>query len=142
MLQELESQFSLAQATLFAADIGPGSFTGVRVGVILAKTFAYTFDKPVAGASAFDLVSATETVVLPSKKGEYFVRHLGESPELRAEVAATTLGYGPTLQIQTPPHAGNFAAILSVLQPTTADKFVPEYLIPPSISQPKKPYAN
>ena len=55
---------SLEDAEMFAADIGPGSFTGVRGGVTLAKTFGYLYSRPVAGATSFDLISIAETVVL------------------------------------------------------------------------------
>ncbi len=41
---------------LFAACEGPGSFTGLRIGLGMAKTFAYALGRPVVG---IDAVSAT-----------------------------------------------------------------------------------
>lgn len=36
---------------------GPGSFTGVRLGVTVAKTLAYTMEKPIKVLSYFDLMN-------------------------------------------------------------------------------------
>ena len=36
---------------------GPGSFTGVRLGVTIAKTLAYTMNKPIKPISYFDLLN-------------------------------------------------------------------------------------
>lgn len=126
--------------TLFAADIGPGSFTGVRVGVMLAKTFAWAQGKPVTGADAFDLIAPDRTVVLPSKKGEFFVRLPGEPPYRDTEAPADSVGYGPEREPNVPPHAAGFARLLGRLEPSDPLTFAPAYLIEPSISIPKKAY--
>lgn len=141
MMRELE--FRLENADLFAADIGPGSFTGVRVAVTLAKTFGFQFGKQVAGATSFDLISTEWTVVLPSKKGEFFIREPGaiafRSTKLPEE---GFVGFGPGVETQTFPDAANFGRLQDRLIPCDATTFVPEYLIEPSISVPKKPYAT
>lgn len=38
----------------FAAAVGPGSFTGLRIGVCTIKGFAYAMDKPVVGIPTLD----------------------------------------------------------------------------------------
>lgn len=38
---------------------GPGSFTGVRLGVTIAKTLAYTKNKPIKACSYFDLLNSS-----------------------------------------------------------------------------------
>ena len=48
---------TLADIEAFAVGLGPGSFTGVRVGVTLAKVWAMTLDKPVAGVSSLDALA-------------------------------------------------------------------------------------
>lgn len=47
----------------FAADIGPGSFTGVRIGVCIANAFAAASGKPVAAVSSLEALAraASET---------------------------------------------------------------------------------
>ncbi len=42
---------------LIAVSIGPGSYTGLRVGVTFAKTFAVETGKPVVGVSSLDVVA-------------------------------------------------------------------------------------
>lgn len=54
---------------LFAASTGPGSFTGLRIGVVTIKGLAYSLNKPVCGISTLDsmafLVPDYEGVISP-----------------------------------------------------------------------------
>lgn len=49
-LQALD--LSMAQIDAFAVNVGPGSFTGVRIGVCAANAMAYAHKKPVIGVDA------------------------------------------------------------------------------------------
>lgn len=40
---------------------GPGSFTGIRVGVTIAKTIAYSLNKPLIALSELELLATTNT---------------------------------------------------------------------------------
>lgn len=58
-------QSSLANANLSINDIdriavadGPGSYTGVRIAVTVAKTLAFTLNKPLVGISSLQLLAA------------------------------------------------------------------------------------
>jgi len=138
-----ETGLTLEDAEMFLADVGPGSFTGVRVGVTLAKTFGYLYGRPVAGATSFDLISAEQAVVLPSKKGEFFVRIPGEQAIRQTALPETAyVGFGPPIQPETYPSAARFAALIERLTPKPAEAFLPDYLIEPSISTPKKRFAS
>ena len=132
----------LHQATLFAADLGPGSFTGVKVGVTLVKTWAFAFGVPVTGADSFDLIDPEGTVAIPSKRGEFFIRRVGfaaiRAPALPEGPFA---GYGPGIEPQAYPSAERFAPLLRHLPRLRPEELVPNHLLEPSISLPKKPYA-
>ena len=51
--QMLRTQgISLSDIDVFAAVYGPGSYTGIRIGVSAVKGFAFAGDKPCVGVSA------------------------------------------------------------------------------------------
>ena len=137
-----EHAFTLEEADGFVADIGPGSFTGVRVGVTLAKVLAWSHSKQAAGLSSFDLIDSVNAVFVPSKKAEWFVRIAGEEP-FRTErpLELGTTGYGSGIVDPTYPSASGFASRLDALEWVSPEQLVPLYLIEPSISQPKAAYA-
>ena len=124
----------LCEIGTFAADLGPGSFTGVRVGIVLAKTLAWQGGKACAGADAFDLVDPLAPVALPSRKGEWFVRTPGRPVERTREEP-------PEIAV---PLARGFANLAAhgLLRTFTPYGLVPAYLLEPSISKPKRDYGR
>jgi tRNA threonylcarbamoyladenosine biosynthesis protein TsaB len=56
LLQELS--LKLDQFDLFAVAAGPGSFTGLRVGLTAAKGWAEVYKKPVVGISGLEAIAA------------------------------------------------------------------------------------
>lgn len=54
--------FDLSDVDFFCAVVGPGSFTGIRIGVSTIKAFADAFKKPVLSVTAFDVLSYNESV--------------------------------------------------------------------------------
>jgi tRNA threonylcarbamoyladenosine biosynthesis protein TsaB len=56
---------TLPQVDAFAVDVGPGSFTGLKIGVMLAKTWAHALDKPLVAVSAFEACAALAPKSLP-----------------------------------------------------------------------------
>ncbi len=61
--QAVERVLSAAGATLadldgFAIDIGPGSFTGLRIGLAFVKALAFCHRKPVIGVPSLDVLAA------------------------------------------------------------------------------------
>jgi len=133
----------VALGTRFCADIGPGSFTGVRVGVILAKTFGFTNRALVAGTDAFDLISVDGASAIPSRKGEWFVREPGSPPKRTSEVPGSIPGYGwPDDRPQHYPRAAAFLPLLERIVWQDPAAFRPDYLIEPSISTPNHPLSR
>lgn len=52
-----DAGLDLASIDAFAVGIGPGSFTGVRLGVMTAKTWANVLGKPIVGVNALDALA-------------------------------------------------------------------------------------
>ena len=50
-------KWSLSDVALIAISIGPGSFTGLRVGVITAKTIAYAIGAEVVAVPTLDVLA-------------------------------------------------------------------------------------
>jgi tRNA threonylcarbamoyl adenosine modification protein YeaZ len=134
----------LSDADLFVADVGPGSFIGVRVSVTLAKTLAFAVGAKAAGVSSFDLIACGGDAVVPSKRGEYFVRRKGKEPERTNELpnGESFKGYGAAMEETVHPDAVRAASLLRVLIPIRPEELTPQYLIEPSISTPKRPYTT
>ena len=53
--------FDLKDVDFFCAVVGPGSFTGIRIGVAAIKGFADAYDKPVLSVTSFDALSYNES---------------------------------------------------------------------------------
>lgn len=52
-----ESNLKLEDIDLFACDKGPGSFTGIRIGIATIKAFSDTFSKPIIGISSLEALT-------------------------------------------------------------------------------------
>lgn len=47
----------VADIDLYAVALGPGSFTGLRIGAATVKSFAHLFDKPIVGISSLEALA-------------------------------------------------------------------------------------
>ena len=80
MIQELFESAHLTMKDLagVAVAVGPGSFTGVRIGIATARAIAMALDIPVYGVTNFEAYSYSllkpVTVVLDSKRDDYFIQ--------------------------------------------------------------------
>jgi tRNA threonylcarbamoyladenosine biosynthesis protein TsaB len=81
-LDKLLSQTNtkLAQIDLFAVAAGPGSFTGLRIGIATVKALAATLDRPCAAVPTLQAVAlsggpaAASIALLPAGRGEVFAQ--------------------------------------------------------------------
>ena len=85
MVQELmgEAGIGFSDLGLIVTTIGPGSFTGLRIGMSTAKTFALALSLPIQGVTTFDVMvrsCAKEDdrngyfVLLETKRADYYTQ--------------------------------------------------------------------
>ncbi len=93
ILHEIES--ALAEAGVergaverLAVGTGPGSYTGLRMGLITARTLAFALGVPAAGVSTLDALAAGSpgaTPVIDARRGEIFTLQDGQPSVLAPE---------------------------------------------------------
>ena len=91
LLKELS--LGLEEFDLFAVAAGPGSFTGLRVGLAAVKGWAEVYRKPIAAVSGLEAIAAQShsrsywvVPVLDAHRGQVYFgtyRHVGEPGETR-----------------------------------------------------------
>lgn len=90
------SGLTLSEMDGFAVGRGPGSFTGLRIGISTIKALAVAMGKPVAGVSNLDALAMQAAVspnmicpLMDARKGEvYFSRYRFENGNLQKIVPA------------------------------------------------------
>lgn len=110
-----------------AVGIGPGSFTGLRVGLACAKSLAYARKLPIAGASSLRALAGPGLVcaALEARKGELFIALYRDGRELWPEqvVRAADLpdklrSLGEAVAVAGPGRAPSAAAIARLCLPS------------------------
>ena len=122
---------------------GPGSFTGIRLGIAYTKGIAMGLNVPVVGISAFDLYLAQTPdafVAIDSGRGDFFVAAANLSPQImeideletKQMEWPRTVGHKPfDLQLGT-------AVVQKILESGKLEPVVPMYLRPSYAEQNKK----
>jgi tRNA threonylcarbamoyladenosine biosynthesis protein TsaB len=82
-----QARISISDIGAIGVDIGPGLFTGMRVGIATAKVMAQALDIPIVGISSLDLLafplrhtSKVIASVIDARKGEVFYAFYLPSP--------------------------------------------------------------
>lgn len=74
-----QSGITMADLDCVAVNIGPGSFTGVRIGVSAARGFALALGRPAMGVSAFDALASEVAISQPGQPALVLLEaHRGE----------------------------------------------------------------
>ena len=81
-----EIDLSPSECDFFAAVTGPGSFTGIRIGISTVKGFATALDKPFVSITSFDLIAYNVEdenfyTVIDAAHGAYYVCGYGKGRE-------------------------------------------------------------
>jgi len=94
-----QADFGLDELGLIAVDVGPGLFTGMRVGLATAKALAFALRVPMIGISSLDLLAFpcrhADRVVVPvidARKGEVFYAMYRQVPGGVQQVVAPRVG--------------------------------------------------
>jgi tRNA threonylcarbamoyladenosine biosynthesis protein TsaB len=83
-----EASAEPAELEGIAVGTGPGSFTGIRMGLVTARTLSFTLDAPVAGVStlaALERGTPGSSPVIDGRRGEVFTLVAGSPACVRAE---------------------------------------------------------
>ncbi len=78
-----ESGIERTAIELFAVTRGPGSFTGVRIGLATVQGLALALDRPVCAMSTHEAIAGERsiTIVDDAGRGELYVSRFGANPE-------------------------------------------------------------
>jgi tRNA threonylcarbamoyladenosine biosynthesis protein TsaB len=94
-----QADVELAELGVIAVDVGPGLFTGMRVGLASAKALAQALRIPMIGISSLDLLAFpwrhTDRVVVPvidARKGEIFWAAYRQVPGGLQQVSPPSVG--------------------------------------------------
>lgn len=79
------SGFSINEVDCVFAVVGPGSFTGIRIGVCTAESIAFGIDKPTCSLTVFDGFGYDGLCVIPSRRGYCYYSQNGEFGEKSVE---------------------------------------------------------
>lgn len=109
LMRAIDELFSAIEPTiedvdLFAIGVGPGSFTGLRIGVSTVKGLAWSLDKPVVGVSTLRALAMNITEVgalicpvLDARKKELYAALYRSKAEAETEVVMGDRAMAPAV---------------------------------------------
>jgi tRNA threonylcarbamoyladenosine biosynthesis protein TsaB len=144
-----ETGWGLEQIDLWAVSTGPGSFTGVRIGLATVKGLAWVTQKPVIGVSTLEVLawSVTPTPylicpILDARRQEVYYAFYRSTPA------------GSVLMVREPGHLKPLALVQEIQEPVVflgngvrryqeilRDRLGPRALLPDVWSHPRSGFA-
>lgn len=106
-----EAGVRLAEVEAFAVSIGPGSFTGLRIGLATLKAFALSDARPVAAVSTLAALCASAAsparegpvaALLDARRGAYYAACVSRAGQARADLLADCVLTPPELAARLP----------------------------------------
>jgi len=100
-----QANVTLKSIDRFAVTTGPGTFTGVRIGLSAARGFALAAKKPLIGINSLEVVahgaevppSATIVAAFDARRGELYVQAFRGSDAIFAPMATTPASIASTI---------------------------------------------
>lgn len=122
-----QAEAGFDQVDLLAVTVGPGAFTGIRIGLSTARALALAAGKPLAGIATPEAVAAavppaerqgrTVLVVLDSRREEIWVQAFSPALEPLGEIAALTPLQVAALDLGPVVLAGDASDLVAPLMP-------------------------
>lgn len=101
-----ERRMELSNVDLFACALGPGSFTGLRIGIATVKALAATLERPCVGVSTLAAIAAASgpspatIALLPAGRGEVFAQMFSVASDGEVVELDTAAHLSPTALIE------------------------------------------
>ncbi len=154
------ASLSLADLDTLAVDVGPGRFTGMRVGLATVRSLAFALELPVVGVTSLEILAAGHpgravTAVIDARRAEVFQQSFeidgSASPALvgPAEQLAASIGsddvvvgdggdryhdlYGARLLLGQAPSASVLALLATEREAMPGQSIEPVYLREPDV---------
>ena len=105
---------ALDDVTVIAVDVGPGLFTGLRVGVATAKALGHGLGRPVFPVSSLDILAASPSPPTPTPRGTTPLPPGAVAAVVdarRGEVFAATYENGDLVAVDRVPAGGHRAGV-------------------------------
>jgi tRNA threonylcarbamoyladenosine biosynthesis protein TsaB len=144
LVAELKSLFEQVgyrpqECRCVAVSVGPGSFTGLRVGVICAKTFAYAVGCPIVAVDTLQVIAANApqdvsnvVAVMDALRGELFhARYLRHGEDWRRQGEVRISPAAEVLRGLAPPAMATGPGLIRGRGDLPAERILPTEFWPP-----------
>jgi tRNA threonylcarbamoyladenosine biosynthesis protein TsaB len=134
-----DSGVAISNIDCFSAVVGPGSFTGIRVGISTVSAFAFALSKPLISINSFEIMlhgNDYEAALIDAGHGNYYagIRENGAIKPIFLEVSdVAAFNKRAIFRGETPYSAESFCSVLNekAKGKEFSDALIPLYLRAP-----------